>query len=93
MLFNIQERSVEASSGFFLVKPTGHSQERFVASAPSKHAFPTKIKIKWWKKEHYLGLSKYFSIIYNSQYKTFKKHRACHKAKHPLSSEIDLAYI
>lgn len=88
MLFNIQERSVEASSGSYLVKLTGHHQERSVASAPSKHSFPTKIKIKWWKKKHYLGLSKYFGIIYNSQYKTFKKHRAYH-----LSSEIDIAYL
>ena len=70
MLFNIQELSVEASSGYYLTKLPRRHQERFVVSRSSKHAFPTKIKLKWEERNAIWGLANTLisSLIHTSKH-------------------------
>jgi len=42
---------------YYLVNLTEHPQERFMVLASSKHAFPTKIKIKWKERNAIWGLA------------------------------------
>lgn len=49
---------MEASPGYYLVKLTGCYQDRFMASASSKHASTTKkTKIKWKEKNVIWGFA------------------------------------